>query len=107
MINLVDNPEKSLELQHGDHVIVNGIEFNVSDGYIENTIYLTTVTSRVAEYNQRNRRWDQYGGMENQVRYQDFVTHLRVPCDDVTMGTAVLTREALMNALHSNTFVIQ
>jgi len=77
-------------VQNRDVVMVDGIEFIVD--VIDLGIYLTTVDSRVKEYNEDDGKHKQYS---------DYVKHVRHPNDN-----AVIQRAELKSILDLGTYTI-
>jgi len=106
--DLSANPDDALKLVVGDTAIVDGFEFLVECTTVfKDSIYLTTFDSRTAEYNSTQRRDSGDYDYDHDVKYSDFITHFRIPENESTIGQAVITREALLEALNSGNFVIR
>jgi hypothetical protein len=107
MINLNETPEKVLTLVDGEHVTVDGIELVVTvDDFdwvrdpISNApkIYLTTVDSRIDEYNELNKlSEDGY----NYPEYSEYIRHLR----DV-LGLASMSKEHMVDTIKTKQYMI-
>ena len=109
MIDLNQNPEAALTLTVGDSVLVDNREFVVCYcAPFENSIYLTSADSRVAEYNDTQRPcydYDEDGRYRYgcaPVVYSDYITHVK----NADGECAVMTREQLFNLLNTNTYTI-
>lgn len=98
MKNLSLDPCLVLSLVEGEHVSVDGREFvvcvmDLKDSTLDGEVYLTTVDSRVEQYNE----------CECDATYRNWITHLRGRDD----GFAVMTREKMKQILTDRTYTIE
>lgn len=94
----LDQEEKVMNLKDYDVVIIDDTAFEVSEMY-DKKIYLTTLDSRVNEYNlaYKRRKHDCIEPM-----YHNYVIHLR----EKNTQRAVLTKSELWNLLETQNYYI-
>lgn len=114
MINLSDNPDAVLALEHGVFVLVNSIEFKFEVAAFENqdgtrNVFLTTTDSRIDEYNKALCGYSHSNCNDCKHltetcptgRYGDYITHLRSPS-----GQAAMLRYELAELIRTNDYEI-
>nr|DAF93597.1 MAG TPA: hypothetical protein [Myoviridae sp. ctshb19] len=116
MIELLDDPETVNSLEDDQHVLVGGVEcvFNCDSVRVPNSnyVYLTTYSSRVAEYHAEVERLENemrgLGEMECVIQmaghciYPDYIQNFR----QTENGAAMMSREQMIDILKSGQYVL-